>query len=438
MPVSSSFERFVLRVQLDAPLAVSAGRGAGNDTSSLPHAPATMVRGALAAALRRAGAAPERMDALFGVSGVRTTALIPAIDRADSGANPGDGESGTSRSFVVRPTPLTVRTCKRFGGCLADPTPQGARSAHGAEDTLAATVVYAQDGTTDALDALQTCARCGNVLVPMRGYLRETSDRSYMSQPLLDTRVDTHVGRDRQRRGAAAGVLYTQEVMLEFTEGQRSVLQADVWATAEQAEVFQRHFQERPVIRIGSSISRGLGRCTVTSFASAAPASSLTERLAHAGTWWRQQRGQYGEEATDAAVVTLTLLTPGLFVDAFLRPSTRPQPADLLAIPAVTGAEQEALGALRPLHQVARTHFFQGWNGLSGFPHAAEQGLVAGSVLVFEAPELSEALVSALGKAEQWGIGLRAELGFGRVRVADPIHQALHEHTAAIEEPAAP
>jgi len=378
-----------------------------------------MLRGALAAALKRSGTPREKLDQFFGRRGLRTSSLMPV--------SPSSSEAeGAPRDLRIRPAPLTVRTCKRFPGCHNDSRYSGKAKEtppHGSEDTLGGIIAYAEEGQTDRLDDAQICERCGNVLVPLRGILRER-DEAYALQPTLDARFQAHVGIDRRRQGAASGVLFTQEVLQEYTDDVPSLMQAEISAPPEAADAISALIENDKTLRIGSSISRGLGRCTVFAFAPVPERPPLEDRLTAFSEWAAAVTSNPG-----GAIVPFTLVTPALFVNAFLQPSTKPQGADLLMdVPGVSDPEREAIQALEPVHQVARSYNFQGWNGLARFPHATDQGLAAGSVLLYRAPERTKPLLSALAKAEAWGIGLRPELGFGRVVVADPLHRLLHEH----------
>jgi hypothetical protein len=131
-------------------------------------------------------------------------------------------------------------------------------------------------------------------------------------------------------------------------------------------------------------------------------------------------------------IVTLTLRTPAFFVNEWLRPEMSPPGSALLqAAREPEQAHAEVLSSLKRLHQVARPHRLQAWNGMAGFPHATDQGLAAGSVLVYRPPELSDALFEALAHVEQAGVGLRREFGFGTVVACDPLHAEVHEHSGA-------
>jgi hypothetical protein len=168
----------------------------------------------------------------------------------------------------------------------------------------------------------------------------------------------------------------------------------------------------------GTAISRGLGRCSEVAFRKQDP-DPVEARLDTLNEAWSEIH-----EDEEGVLVSLTLGTPALFADPYLRPETSPGAGALLQAPL---SEEEndharALSSLESVHQVARPERFEAWNGLSGFPHATDQGLAAGSALLFRAPDLTDDLLSALAHLEHAGVGLRRHLGLGRVRVCAPVH----------------
>lgn len=378
--------------------------------------PAPALLGGLAAFMaRHAGTADDLFRRAFEGGGCRTTALLPVhVDAGNS-------------VEVPRIAPLTLRSCKHAPGFVAE-------GGHGVEDTLLASSVYATRGEVGLLDALQVCPRCGNVLRSFRGYVGEVyasgsgSEPVYRSGPEPGRRVQTHVGIDRRRRGAAAQVLYAREVLDEQSEAGSerfaALVEGDDAVLRWLAGALTR---PEATLRLGNALARGLGRCLVERFEPAPPLPSLEGRIEAFGR-------VFAGVPVEGVPIALTLETPALFVDPFLRPQLRPGGGDLLQERGSTPAEVEAeavLGRLVRVHQVARPHQALGWNGRTRWPHRAEQGLEAGSVLLFAAPEVDDALVSALAHVEREGVGVRRGQGYGRVRVCDPIHTGLHEMRAA-------
>jgi CRISPR-associated Csx10 family RAMP protein len=394
--------------------------------------PAQTLRGALAAKLKRGGADATTLQEVFGPAGMRTTALVPAPPPS------------ADASSLPRPAPLTLRTCKRHPGFTEDPAPSG--DAHGAEDALFASLRHAIDDDPGGLDALRVCSveGCGNVLTRISGLVRRDSDQLYRSQPHPGKRTQTHVGVDRRRDGAASGVLYAREVVNEKTRIggtlRPTCYRAQVTGRGDHIEALRPVLEEGEEVRVGTSLSRGLGRCRVEAFREAGDSAPVTDRIQRFNAAWRDARGDgtlEGEPA-EGALIALTLQTPALFVDPFLRPNPSPDGTALLqAAREGESAHAEAIARLEWVHEVARPYAFQAWNGLAGFPHATDQGLRAGSVLVYWASAVDDALVAALRHIENAGVGLRRHLGLGCVQICDPIHTLVHAHTHSHEsEPA--
>jgi hypothetical protein len=208
-------------------------------------------------------------------------------------------------------------------------------------------------------------------------------------------------------------------------------MQADVVIPEGDLEIFREALSADTGLRIGTARSRGLGRCTIKHFAPADdPLPLLSDRIEAFNEAWSASCEGRGHEAEGGLLVALTLETPALFVDDFLRPNLSPRGADLLQAAEVDEeAVADVLAQLEPAHQIARPTTVQSWNGLARFPHSSAQGLDAGSVIVFRAAALESDMLEALRHIEASGIGLRRHFGFGRVRVCHPIHTRLHEHS---------
>lgn len=435
-----------LRVQLEAPLAVSDSRSASNRSKTPSYVPAPTLRGALAAHLRQHGASDALMAKIFGTSGCRTTRLEPVGGSAPSEA--------TDVQQEVFPAPLTLNTCKRHSGFLGEVT--DGESAHGAEDLLFASTVFATTGDAAPLRSSGQCTECQNALVPVGGAVR-LDHGAYRRAASPAKRTQVHAGRDRRRKGSAAGVLYAREVIEERStspsssteesqnpalfeariSGSQDVIDAlssfiQSGERANTREGEERRAGQGTVLNVGAAVSRGLGRCHVVAFGPAPRRRPIEERVQVLNEAWAKRAAATSEmrEKGKGPLVTLTLRTPAFFTGEWLRPEMSPSAEDLLQD--AGEPEQpyaEALRRLEKVHQVARPFRLRAWNGLAGFPHATDQGLAAGSVLVFRAPAWNGDLEEALAHIEEAGIGLRRELGFGAAVVSDPLHAQMHEHT---------
>ncbi len=416
-----------LHVTLNAPLAVSGSRDTAGRSSIPDVVPPRTLRGALAAQVQRHGADKEVMNALFGPEGCRTTALMPSSPVRDA-------------STTVTPVPLTLRTCKYKSGFQHE-------GKHGVEDVLFAALHLAVHDDSQALASLGGCSYsgCQHVLKAAGGFITHaeadtSGDVTWQTQGKLSTRTQAHVGLNRRRKGAESGVLYARQVISEQQAVERdsgdtelcpTVMQADITASKDEMKVLQQALAKQATLRIGTARSRGLGNCTVKRFGACPSLPPLSDRIDTFNKAWNASCEHYGHTSpADSTLISLTLDTPALFVDAFLRPNLAPEGQDLLQEAYSHETEHaQALRNLRAVHQIARPTTVQGWNGLARFPHAAMQGLQAGSILVFEAPEVTDELRAALSHLEAQGTGLQRHFGMGRIRVCDPIHAHVHEHT---------
>jgi len=416
--------QYRLRIQLDAPLSVRSSRSRRSRSQVPSYVPAPTLRGALAGALDRLGVGKGEMNRLFGPNGIRTTRLVPAVRHLAPRA--GEADHGISR-----PAPLTLRTCKRHAGFDGEGASGAEEPAHGVEDTLWASTRFALTGDAAGLADVQTCQQCGNVLKPLGGTIHQERNH-YQTEPTLPKETAVHVGRDRRRRGASGGVLYAQQMIRETRSSHPVVLEAIVRGAPEDAKRLTEELNKDAFkLMIGTGTSRGLGRCTVRSFEHLQGSHSVEERLTALQKDLEENAPDLRAALPgDGPLITMTLETSAFFVDPWLAPNMSPAGKDLLqAATDEEASHAEALARLAPVHQIGRPDRLQAWNGLAGFPHATDQGLTAGSVLVFQAPSVDSALVEALEHIEAAGVGLRRELGFGTVRVCDPIHIDIHEHS---------
>lgn len=418
-------QTYRLRVELQTPLTVRSSRSASARSQVPSHVPAPTLRGALAACMMQAGAGDDTMDQLFGPGGLRTTRMMPAAAHRHPSLSSAPGET--------LPAPLTLRSCKRYGGFEGEPVASALalqEEAHGAEDMLIALLAFAELGDATLLQAVQRCGDCGNVLTPLGGHIYRR-DKQYRTEDDVPKTSAVHVGRDRRRRGAAQGVLYATQMIAEARDpGAPVIMEARVSGPEAALQTLAEEAEAGEVLTVGGSISRGLGRCQITEFVPAAGRAPVAERVEAFQAAVREQAPALAE---GRVLVPITLQTPAFFVDAWLRPHLRPHPEDYLQDAAASEVgHAEALHALTPVHQVARTARLQAWNGQAGFPHPTDQGLASGSVIIAAADAsgaLAEELYAALAHLETAGIGLRRELGYGQVRIADPIHASVFEQS---------
>lgn len=413
MPDDLAMRTYVLRLALDSPLALNQDRGRTNESMTPAVIGPATVRGALAACFQAHQASDETLAYLFDEGGIRTSSLHPLGEHEDT--------------CTTYPVPLTVRSCKRFPGPRSETAQQ-----HGLQDTVWALWAFAHKHALpggQALTDLQTCLQCGNVLRRYHGPLvyrpAEETGLQWHTPETPGRLVQIHVGIDRRRHAAAHGILYARQTISNRINATLPTrYQAYVRATDAHIELLHQQLRPDAPLYLGTARSRGLGHARVLSFEPETPARSLAARFLS----FSEMAQTLGLVPDGHTAFSLLLTTPAFFVDPFLRPYLEPEGDTLLqAAPADAEAVRQVLRRCTKVLQVARTATFTGWNGLARFPHRTEQGLQAGSVLVFTSPDPSDVVLDALTYLEHYGIGLRRHLGFGQVHACAPHHTDLHE-----------
>ena len=304
---------YTLVLELTSPLAVSMRRQA-NVIPTLNRVGPSMVRGALAGlALRTVRAEDDRFQQAFVQGGVRTSSLLPLVVEGDNQLQEVD----------VIEAPQTLMTCKRV-------------REHGYIDGLFATTHYAllnerSEGLAGAkeiqdrikaMESIRECPipDCESVLKAAGGQLSYDWDGVFDSTGSPGKRLQTHVGLERDRRGAAQGVLYSREVINESTDDKRVYIQASVSGEDALMKWLSNDVLKKgTTLHIGNAISRGLGRCTVVRFKKAVKRSTIKERV----EGFKEQfvASTKAEELLgDRYLISLMLDTPRLFCRPLLAP----------------------------------------------------------------------------------------------------------------------
>jgi hypothetical protein len=115
-------------------------------------------------------------------------------------------------------------------------------------------------------------------------------------------------------------------------------------------------------------------------------------------------------------LIPLTLLSPSILMDRFLRPVVDDITKDVRdhGLPTTGG----------PILVKAKGEVVQGWHAAGNVPKPDFMALAGGSVLVYQSPTTEQTL-QALQRIEEIGIGFRRAEGFGRVRVASSLHSGI-------------
>lgn len=336
---------------------------------------------------------------------------------------------------VTHPTepPLrTMVTCKAKTGFTTEGDRKPDEQGHGVFDTLLFHLAFnelRQEGVRKLPPQLSSCPTCNAPLEPFtRRYVREGGGR-FHSAPRVRTRRMTHVGINRRRETAEQGFLYSVQAIAEGTQFFGYMTLPETWED-ERINEFKRIFQG--ISRLGGEQTYGLGRVEIEVKEAQETGEDLSTRVREFNTKlkevWHEQ-GCKGSPKGD--YFTIDLLTPMLLTMADGTPTVQLDSTILktraaeLGFSGLPDVEQicfpDEAGVVRPLIFTAPTTV-AGWSDAWGLPKPPVLGAVAGSVFLFRTNDIG-AWHDVLTKIEAYGIGARAEEGFGAVRVCDPFHQ---------------
>jgi len=414
---------FALNLTAVSPVAIRADYAPGGVTNARYIAGSSLL-GSLAAVYRLFHA--DRVtdfERLFLSEQVQYPNLYPATFGSESLQD--------AWELPVYPVPQTARTCKRFPGFLFQGESESYNECHGVRDSLFDWAIFklasaASDARpTELLELLQdqkTCSTptCKRAMKSFSGFYRRGES---WNQPMLSatprTRVQTHTGINRETGTVQEGILYSRQVFNEQTR---------FWGMAKVPDELAAPFVDflnqvgkSGLVRVGTGRSRGLGKVHLD----AQPLSE--ERYGFVAFKQRLEtfHDRFCEKAQavastlrlDPFYFALTLHAPVILRDALLRyrsSISEETLAELLELPA---------DSFRAIYQTTSTTRVAGWNELWGTPRLNEYALETSSVFFFASllrPD--EALLRALFRLEQEGIGQRRTEGFGRVCISDPFH----------------
>jgi hypothetical protein len=346
---------FGLELELTSPALLAAAPPASNLIETLGFIPGNTLRGVLAWRYMDAGGDPagEEFRRLF----------LAGEMRCGFGFREG--------SEVV---PLSARSCKYDPGF---PT-----AGHGVVDTL----FDSEAGV---------CPACTRALDSFAGYWLPGEAR----QVKVDTRLITRTAIDPMRGTARSGQLFSQRVLAENQCFVASLEVADDLAPAVET-LLKEPFQGR----IGTGSSRGQGWVEVRQTSEAGVVRSSA-----------RERFEAFRSALGRPVLTVTLLTDGLFRDDYLRDAPAPSLTDLIPL----GIQPEEWEPCSDAFMDLRRIF--GFDGEPlRLPRPARMAAVAGSVFLFEARNGADPTPPP-SSGEGW-IGEGNGEGYGRAVLWHPFH----------------
>ncbi|MEW6296029.1 MAG: RAMP superfamily CRISPR-associated protein [Candidatus Diapherotrites archaeon] len=380
-------KHYRLTARLESPLAIQKARQS-HASAGLDYLPGSSLRGALAAQLLRRGGRPE--DAVFRALFIEDQVCFPNL-------LPTDDPRVTSQVL-----PLTVLTCKRRQGFRT-------QKGDGVEDSLALSAgnrLLANWNNPKAWD----CKVCGQERIPFYGFWNGNVDAPWKYE--VSMTFQRHTGIDRVTGTVALEIFYTTQAVANFrkniTTGEfhPQHLSGGMWLRDEHAG-FLRTLCQGDSLFVGADRTRGLGEITLELEEASAP--ELDQNAW--GEWDQGFKDKFhrvtSQNLPEGRYFSITLASPAILVDEFLRPTARLP----LTFP---GLDPE------PLVQVAKSHLVRGWQSSWGLPKPDDLALSAGSVFLWRYHgDDFHAMTAELQRITQEGIGLRREEGFGRLTVCE-------------------
>lgn len=412
---------YALTVRADSPLAIRADHAPGG-AASAPYIPGTALAGSLASAYRLNYPNDDSgFQELFLKEQVWFPNLYPASFKKSQVVQ-------NAATLSVYPLPNTAQSCKRFSGFRRteyEDEPDEPR--HGVRDSLLDWAIFAladqvgldADRLLAPLEKHKECAVCNRPMDHFSGYYRRMASDGAMIKAVVNTRLQTHNGINRQTGTVQEGILYNREVIEE---------DAHFWGMLKVPDDLAPSFEEfiqkvgnvgMGWLRVGTGRTRGLGKVGLEAkpFHGLVGTDDFRKRLKDFNTLL-QEKAESLKLATAPFYFALTLHAPVILCDDWQNYYT--------TIPASILESRLHLpkNSLEQIYQFSSTRRVTGWNELWGTPRANEIAIDTGSVFLFACHEqLDDTFTEALFRLEEEGIGRRKTEGFGRICISDPFHQ---------------
>lgn len=412
-----------LQVIAHSPLAIRSDHAEGG-ASTAHDIPGATLLGSLAAAHRILRPEQEgEFISFFLKEQVYFPYLYPALFK--------DQDMLTS-GLPILPLPKTAQSCKRFPGFLPLSDEDFDEEQHGIRDTLLDWAVFSLldlereqhdvPALLAPLEQHELCIQkqCKQAMDHTSGYYRrDRFNPEQRAKAQVHTRLQTRTGINRNWGVVEDGILYNREVFDEGMHFWGEVILPD--ELADSFVAFVKKANNENVIRVGTGRTRGLGRIEVD----ARPTSRedfahFTERLSNFNATLKRRAKDVHVENLDTFYFALTLYTPTILCDPFLR--------------YYNTIDDNTLGKLLGYSTSTFTRIYQsvgmqvitGWNELWGTPRTNDYAMEIGSTFLFACTHKpytdDKDLLQALYNLEETGIGRRRTEGFGRIRISDPFH----------------
>lgn len=416
-------KKIKILLKSDAPLAISDGFKGEWSIPTKKSISGSTARGALANYLIQSVGLPKMKELLLapGTSVLDFHPMRPGI----SGNEPEQAQTEILDQQVARiietgKLPQTVVSCKRRHGFLGESYSDGLQK-HGLTDSLDVLLLNLLN-TKKGAKGFQTptlqCHKCYERLKEFEGWYqlekRKNEDKKKSlalkgMSPTISSYV--HVGINPDFGTAAQEIFYTIDALDEAQYFLGTILVDDA------AEEWLKILQRREYLFLGGGKSRGYGAGKIEIVQLEAEKKEADPLIQspdeRCQTFTARMREKGALIADNCWLVPLTLLAPAILMDQFLRPVVDDITRDVRnhGLPTTEG----------PILVKGRMQIIQGWHSVANVPKPDFPAIAEGSVFVYQCP-VNNQTVDALRRIEEMGIGFRRAEGFGRVRVASPLH----------------
>jgi len=420
-------KHFYLRVSARSPLTIRADHAEGG-VKAAQYIPGATLLGGLAASHRILR--PEREEEFVSLF-LNEQVYFPHLYPATFGSR-----NFHDRNLPVMPLPKTAQSCKRFSGFLPVQGEDTDNDRHGVRDSLLDWAAFALlNNEQAAIPSLlspfkdhDVCAytqgnysrgSCGQAMEHISGYYRRGgSDSRQRMRATVLTRLQTRTGINREWGTAEESILYNREIFEDSMTFWGEALLSD--KLAETFKEFVEEATREDVIRVGTGRTRGLGHVDIeVRNAQESNPDVFADRLQTFNLAVQQQAT--GVQHLDPFYFAITLQSPTILCDAFLRCQKTINPASL---PELLGlSTSKAIYTFKRVYQSIGTQRITGWNEVWGTPRLNDYAIEMGSTFLFACMQQADGdLIGALRTGEENGIGRRRSEGFGRITISDPFH----------------
>ncbi|NJL99666.1 MAG: CRISPR-associated RAMP protein Csx10 [Synechococcaceae cyanobacterium SM2_3_2] len=403
-----------LTLTAESPLAVGRQKPGGSVSEAQDYIPGTVIRGAIAGLILSqtqskantpldgdfAALFTDAQPAIFtnAYPGIQSK-VLPAT-ALSSKNDPGFSNSDTSKTGIF--DTLIDRFCSHKLGIPFDPTEP--------------------DGS-------------GGRVEPYGGLYQQ--EKSHYETASTAKRLLTRVGINRRRATAADQILYSLEVMNEGGSKKDSKKGKDIQPATFTANIYIRDPKlaatlttyitaNAHLLRLGGSVSRGLGRVKIEAKHQPSPKSLLAQRVEAFNQKLRDRWNQwhiFGDPKdplpNERQYFSVGLQAGAIFKDNWQRTT----------VPSSGMLQEEANLLDDSLHlEIAFSSYgyTSGWNAAWGLFKDVELITNQGSIFLFSTTQINT-WIPLLAELEQRGIGERTSEGFGQVEVCSQFHHHFWE-----------